>query len=148
MSILQRFLGKVDKACEPGGCWKWIGATNGKYGIMRRGSKIEYSHRISYTLFKGLIPQGLVIDHLCCNVLCCNPNHLEAVTPKENSLRIRNANYNAHKENRCVKGHELTPENTYIINEHRKGKIRETKRCRQCRLESKLRYRAKIKSRQ
>jgi hypothetical protein len=28
-----------------------------------------------------------MIDHLCRETLCCNPEHLEAVTNRENTLR-------------------------------------------------------------
>ena len=33
---------------------------------------------------KGPIPEGLVIDHLCHNHACVNPDHLRAVTHKQN----------------------------------------------------------------
>lgn len=38
-------------------------------------------------MWKGEIPHGLEIDHLCNKPTCCNPDHLEAVTRAENERR-------------------------------------------------------------
>lgn len=69
-------------------CWLWIGANNGKYGHIRPGGSAPqvYAHRISHELYKGPIPEGLEIDHICRNTLCVNPEHLRAVTRLENHL--------------------------------------------------------------
>ncbi len=76
------------------GCWIWTRAINGDgYGIIRVGSrttgtrKLKRAHRLSYELFKGLITDGLQIDHKCFVRCCVNPDHLEAVTNKENIIR-------------------------------------------------------------
>lgn len=45
------------------------------------------THRYMYQKYKGIIPKGMQIDHLCQNKICCNPEHLELVTPKENTRR-------------------------------------------------------------
>lgn len=34
------------------------------------------------------IPEGMVVDHLCCNKGCVNPGHMDIVTPQENSQRF------------------------------------------------------------
>lgn len=47
----------------------------------------RYAHRYSYVKFRGAIPEGCEIDHLCRNKKCVNPKHLEAVTRSENMLR-------------------------------------------------------------
>ena len=71
-------------------CWEWHGG-RGRYGhgVFSIGSKVIPAHRYSYQIYKGKIPDGLVIDHLCCNPPCVNPEHLESVTPHENVLRGR-----------------------------------------------------------
>lgn len=79
-----------------GDCWEWEGGTNLQgYGqVSAPGVKSAQStgriipvHRLAYRLFKGPIPRGMEIDHLCRNRLCCNPSHLEAVTRTENIRR-------------------------------------------------------------
>ena len=76
-----------------GGCWVWFGAqcTPNGYGqlyITVDGVKKKlYVHRVAYELVIGNIPDGLEIDHLCRVRNCVNPDHLEAVTHRENILR-------------------------------------------------------------
>ncbi len=73
---------------DDSGCWVWQGSTNTNgYGKFRVEGKTVYTHRFSYTRFKGPIPSGLTIDHLCRNRLCCNPDHLEVVSFVENQRR-------------------------------------------------------------
>ena len=70
------------------GCWNWsLGTKHGGYSHMRDGGKNTAAHRIFYERFKGPIPAGLQIDHLCRNRLCVNPDHLEAVTAEINQHR-------------------------------------------------------------
>jgi hypothetical protein len=35
------------------------------YGLVSVGGKQQRAHRVSYELFVGPIPTGLVLDHLC-----------------------------------------------------------------------------------
>ena len=69
------------------------------------------AHRVAYEKAYGPIPEGLVIDHLCRNGLCVNPEHLEAVTRKENILRGEGACAQNARKTHCKRGHELIPEN-------------------------------------
>lgn len=48
------------------------------------------AHRLAYETFRGPIPAGMTLDHLCGRPACCWPWHLEAVTNSEN-LRRRHA---------------------------------------------------------
>lgn len=73
-----------------GSHWLWEGRTNsGGYGQISLGFRVFSVHRVVYELIRGEIPDGYVVDHLCRVRHCCNPDHLEAVTPSENTRRGR-----------------------------------------------------------
>jgi len=66
-------------------CWEWMGPCHPKgYGRFYAEGLAIYSHRWTYMLKYGPIPDGLEIHHLCRNRSCCNPDHLIAVTHQEN----------------------------------------------------------------
>lgn len=100
------------------GCWLWLGAFYPLgYGMVTvHGTrKPTQAHRMSYLLFNGSIPEGLHLDHLCRVRGCVNPQHLEAVTKKENTLRGFGITAMHARKTHCAKGHEFTNENTKII---------------------------------
>jgi hypothetical protein len=120
----ERFFEKVNKTDT---CWLWTGSNNGVgYGEIRINNKKVYAHRWSYEHFKGKIPEGMHIDHLCRTPSCVNPDHLEIVTPKEN---VRRGDVPGHhperKKEYCANGH-LYSDNTY---NRKDGKGRN---CTQC----------------
>lgn len=88
LTATERFWPKVDKTTT---CWLWAGGiTAAGYGALRSDDgSVLLTHRFSYELHVGPIPDGLVIDHLCRNKRCCNPTHLEAVTQGENVVRAQ-----------------------------------------------------------
>lgn len=68
------------------GCWLWIHSVNNKgYGRLLFNGTVKLAHRVSHELFKGKIPDGLIVRHICHNPLCCNPNHLLTGTAKDNA---------------------------------------------------------------
>lgn len=107
-----RFWEKVDRSAE---CWTWKDVpTRAGYGLISVNDRRLYAHRFAYELFHGLIPDGLVIDHLCRNTRCVNPDHLEAVTQRENCLRgVSVSAINAAKTH-CIHGHSFDDDNTYM----------------------------------
>ena len=100
-------------------CWIWAGAIHPTgYGYIGtwskdKGNRIEYAHRVMYEAYRGKIPKGLHIDHLCRNRQCVNPEHLEPVTRKENILRGENFSAINARKTHCKQGHEYTEANTY-----------------------------------
>ncbi len=76
------------------GCWIWSGAVHPSgYGQVKWKGKSTVAHRVTYSLIKGEIPEGLILDHLCSVKLCVNPEHLEPVTYKVNTQRAWDRNH-------------------------------------------------------
>ena len=76
----QRFWSKVKKTES---CWIWMGPPDSVgYGMIGRGPKYGgylRSHRASWIVNRGRIPEGAFILHRCPgddNKMCVNPNHL------------------------------------------------------------------------
>jgi hypothetical protein len=117
----------------PGGCWLWTRGTVKGYGqIGVSGRDRIYTHRLSWELHRGPIPEGLYIDHLCRVRACCNPGHLEPVTNQENvrrGLHIPDATRAA-----CHNGHPW--DDVYTAPDGYRY-------CRPCRREADSRYRAR-----
>lgn len=67
-------------------CWTWAGSIHAHgYGVFSFQGREVKAHRMSYELFSGPIPEGMMIDHQCRNRSCVNPGHLSTVTEKLNS---------------------------------------------------------------
>lgn len=83
-TLKERFEAKVQ--ITPG-CWIWKAWTRGNgYGGMNDDGRFLMAHRVSYELYVGPIPDGLIIMHKCDNPRCVNPDHLRPGTLSENTL--------------------------------------------------------------
>ena len=89
----ERFWAKVEKTEA---CWNWIATkTADGYGrFLQKSYTLVLSHRYSYEMTNGPVPAGMVIDHTCHNASCVNPEHLRAVTHKQNMENSRGARVN------------------------------------------------------
>lgn len=141
-----RFWKWVTKAED--GCWIWTGSRKtgrgGGYGQFYVGYKdgktiMARAHRWAYEQLVGPIPEGATLDHLCRNRACVNPGHLEPVTNRENVLRGEGCTARNARKTHCERGHEYTPENTYIT-------ARGHRRCRECKREWQRQSRQKKRS--
>lgn len=130
--LLERLIGLTEITDT---CWLWYGCKNqGGYGQISIKNIPRLAHRITYEIFKGDIPRGLEIDHLCRVRNCINPDHLESVTKTENNRRaqpFRASLYTHSCGDRHLKG-----DNLYISPNGDRN-------CRECNLKSVLKYQRK-----
>ncbi len=95
-------------------CWEWTAyKMKSGYGTFHLPEYGETcAHRASYILHKGLIPETFEIDHLCKNTSCVCPEHLEAVTRRENLFRSDCPSALNKRKETCKHGHIFNEENT------------------------------------
>lgn len=73
-------------------CWNWqAGSIRGGYGSFSIGKQRMLSHRLSYTLAHGAIPDGMCVLHLCHNPKCVSPHHLIVGTHSDNMRMMHEA---------------------------------------------------------
>jgi hypothetical protein len=121
---------KVEMITESG-CWIWMGDifTQTGYALYspseeeRKIRRYWTGHVRAYELFRGPVPKGLHLDHLCRVRCCVNPWHLEAVTQKVNNERAAKARIANHSK--CAHEHELSGDNLLVMHSGRRA-------CRAC----------------
>lgn len=99
------------------------------YSVLPNGQR---AHIAAWTAANGPVPDGLVLDHLCCNRACSRLVHLEPVTQRENSFR-KQWSYRSRIE-RCAKGHDLRLMSIVVPSSSKRGGNGRV--CRACNQES------------
>lgn len=126
------------------GHWLWTGKlSRDGYGIAKWQGKDRRVHRIFYEHFKGPIPPGHDVDHiqddgLCGIRNCCDPDHLRAVTHRDNLMTSTSFVAVKAAQTHCIRDHEFTIENTTI-------RTNGTRQCIQCRRDRQKAGRARRK---
>lgn len=139
LSEEERFWPKV---VVTGFCWLWAArksdSGHGLFSLSNHGRTVR-AHRWAYESLVGPIPEGLDLDHLCRIRACVNPDHLEPVTRKENTLRGFGVTAIFSRQDYCTNGHSLLiSENVYIRKDG-------TRQCRVCKRERMRRYKKEAK---
>jgi hypothetical protein len=110
----ERLFSKINRTDSPDsgldGCWEWTAARDPRgYGRVHVTGKrgMALAHRVVYEFLRGPIPSGLELDHLCRRPCCVNPDHLEPVSHRVNSLRSSSPQAENARKTECKHGHPL-----------------------------------------
>lgn len=145
--MAERFWAKVDRR-GPDDCWPWLASKDrGGRGDFYANGRKQKAPRIAWMLEHGRpVPPELDACHSCDNPSCVNPAHIWPGTARDNTLdalrkgRLRfpyqDPNHRPWQNDltHCRRGHEFTPDNTYL----ERGKWR---RCQTCQRLNRKKYR-------
>jgi hypothetical protein len=108
LSPQERFFKKVNKTDS---CWLWTGALSSRgYGSFRVDGKTISTHRLSYSWFKGEVPEGIFVCHTCDIPACVNPDHLWLGTNSDNMQDMIAKDRHGRSmrtQTHCRKGHDF-----------------------------------------
>ena len=119
----EKVLARLSGYPNPDACWTWTGALlAGRYGYVGlpkavvRKVEMVLTHRTVWLALRGPIPDGYVLDHDgpngCKNRACANPNHLQVVTSRHNTVATGSSvAAEAARKTHCPAGHALTEGN-------------------------------------
>jgi len=99
-------------------CWVWRGALNENgYGIFKsefsRSGNAQQVHLFALSEVAGVqLVKGEETDHHCRFRPCANPDHLERVSHRMNTLRGIGPSARNARKTHCNKGHEFSEGNT------------------------------------
>ena len=84
---ISKFWAKVNITADNEQCWEWQGGKDkdGYGGVRIDPHSSTKSHRFSWMITYGEIPDNLFVLHKCDKPSCCNPKHLFLGTTQENT---------------------------------------------------------------
>jgi hypothetical protein len=98
-------------------CWAWTGPARGGHGLLRYGGyylggENWYAHRLSYVMFNGPIPEGMLVCHRCDVPFCVNPAHLflgdRLLNNRDRDRKNRHAKGCRHGQSKLTEAQALT----------------------------------------
>lgn len=110
-------LGHVAKRVEfmDDGCWNWTGYVDPRgYGQTQITGCKTSAHRAVYEVLVEPVDPKLHVDHLCRNPTCVNPDHLEPVPPRVNTMRGNGPTAKSARQTHCIHGHPFDEANTHV----------------------------------
>ena len=116
-SLLGRLLTRAviarvsDRVCSA--CWLWPSVDRYGYGLIAVDGKTQLAHRVAFRLFRGPVPDGMQLDHLCRQRNCINAFHLDPVDNDTNCVRGNGFVVANRSKVACINGHPFDDANTY-----------------------------------